>query len=442
MTLQAQRLQGLRLAVEGLVDGHDVVRLGRGGVDGRAAESAEPLLLQQQLPQVAPVPARLQERSEDLAGGRGEALAPVAEVQLGHPLPEHLRVLGVLVHDAVAALGPQAQVAPLHQAAHRDVGLVPLPQQLCPGHVQVLAPEVPGLDLPAPLLPLPEEGHAGLPALAPVAGLVPRFRITEGHGAGVAVEEGVVAVDAAGHGPLLPDGRLVAVEHLPAAVDDVQRRLAPGAELPDLGPGDALALPVLGTNGVEVRVDLVVGQAQQLRELAHHAEPILPLLEGALQNFGAPEELVGHVPQHAQAPVQRHLGLDPIVHHLHRLLRHGPVPRPIIKVGLLGDLHDHGAVFGVAHLAQSGGDDVAVRLHLAQRVVLAPQPVQRHGQEGLPLVGPAVAAPPADPDRHVGQVIGPLVSEEALPQLGHAVVAVRLQAAHRLLGAARRPPRA
>ena len=77
-----------------------------------------------------------------------------------------------------------------------------------------------------------------------------------------------------------------------------------------------------------------------------------------------------------------------------------------------------------------------MRLHLAQRVVLAPQPVQRHGQEGLPLVGPAVPAPPADPHRHVSQVIGPLVSEEALAQLGHAVVAVRLQAAHQLLGAA------
>ena len=101
----------------------------------------------------------------------------------------------------------------------------------------------------------------------------------------------MVAVDAAGHGPLLLDGRLVAVEHLPAAVHDVQ----PDAELPDLGPGDALALPVLGTNRVEGRVDLLIGQAQQLRELAHHAEPILSLLEGALQNFGAPEELVGHV---------------------------------------------------------------------------------------------------------------------------------------------------
>ena len=295
---------------------------------------------------------------------------------------------------------------------------------------------MPGLDLSAPLLPLPEEGHGGLPPIAAIAGLVPCLAVAEGHGAGVAVEEGVIAVDAAGHGPLLPDGRLVAVEHLPAAVDDVQRRLAPGAELPDLGPGDALALPVLGADRVEVGVDLLVGQAQQFRELAHHAEPILPLLEGALQNFGAPEELVGHVPQHAQAPVERHLGLDPIVHHLHGLLRHGPVPRGVVGVGLLGDLHDHGAVFGIAHLAQSGGDDVAVRLHLAQRVVLAPQAVQRHGQEGLPLVGPAVATPPADPHRHVSQVIGPLVSEEALPQLGHAVVAVRLQAAHQLLGAA------
>ena len=134
----------------------------------------------------------------------------------------------------------------------------------------------------------------------------------------------------------------------------------------DLGPGDALALPVLGTHGVEVRVDLFVGQAKQLRELAHHAEPILPLLEGALQNFGAPEELVGHVPQHAQAPVQRHLGLDAIVHDMHGLLRDGPVPRGVVGVGLLRELHDGGAVLGVAHLAQSGGDHViAVRLHLA-----------------------------------------------------------------------------
>ena len=156
-------------------------------------------------------------------------------------------------------------------------------------------PDRPGSRSSAPpgsgAAPLAAPGGSSPSPRTPVAGLVPRFRITEGHGAGVAVEEGVVAVDAAGHGPLLPDGRLVAVEHLPAAVDDVQRRLAPDAELPDLGPGDALALPVLGANGVEVRVDLLVGQAQQLRELAHHAEPILPLLEGALQNFGAPEEL-------------------------------------------------------------------------------------------------------------------------------------------------------
>ena len=75
-------------------------------------------------------------------------------------------------------------------------------------------------------------------------------------------------------------------------------------------------------------------------------------------------------------------------------------------------------------------------MRCAQRVVLAPQAVQRHRQESLPLVGLAAPAPPADPDRHVCQVIGPLVSEEALPQLGHPVLAVRLQAAHQLLGAA------
>ena len=195
--LQAQSLQGLPLAVEGLVDWDDVVRLSRGCFDGRAAQSAEPLLLQQQLPHVAPVPARLQERGEDLAGGRGQALTPVAEVQLGHPPLEHLRVFGILVHDAVAALGPQAQVPPLHQAAHRDLRLVPLPQQLCPDHAHVLAPEVPGLDLSAPLLPLPEEGHGGLAPIAAIAGLVPRLAVAEGHGAGVAVEEGVIAVDAA-----------------------------------------------------------------------------------------------------------------------------------------------------------------------------------------------------------------------------------------------------
>ena len=53
VALQAQSLQGLPLAVEGLVDWDDVVRLGRGGFDGRAAQRAEPLLLQQQLPHVA-----------------------------------------------------------------------------------------------------------------------------------------------------------------------------------------------------------------------------------------------------------------------------------------------------------------------------------------------------------------------------------------------------
>ena len=132
------------------------------------------------------------------------------------------------------------------------------------------------------------------------------------------------------------------------------------------------------------------------------------------------------------------MSATPIVHHLHGLLRDGPVPRGVVGIGFLRELHDGGAVLGVAHLAQRGSDHVAVRLHLAQRVVLTPQAVQRHGQEGLTLVGLAAPVPPADPDRHVGQVIGPLVSEEAPAQLGHLVLAVRLQAAHQLLGAARR----
>ena len=53
-------------------------------------------LLQQELLQVAPLPARLEERGEDLASGRGKALGPVVE-ELGHPLLEHLRIFGVLV---------------------------------------------------------------------------------------------------------------------------------------------------------------------------------------------------------------------------------------------------------------------------------------------------------------------------------------------------------
>ena len=98
---------------------------------------------------------------------------------------------------------------------------------------------------------------------------------------------------------MLALGGLVAVQHLPAAVHDEQGRLAPLAELADLLAGDALPLPVPGADGIEVAVDLLEGEPQQLRELAHHAEPVVPLLEGALQNLGAPEELepflLGHV---------------------------------------------------------------------------------------------------------------------------------------------------
>ena len=314
------------------MDWDDVVRLGRGGFDGRAAQSAEPLLLQQQLPHVAPVPARLQERGEDLAGGRGQALAPVAEVQLGHPPLEHLRVFGILVDDAVAALGPQAQVPPLHRASRPSAG-APAPAAL-----------------PGPRArPRTRSARArSLRATASTPGRGARWTPADRRDSWA--------------GPAPRRRRRTRRRRCGRRRRDRGRCSRPRAA----APGDALALPVLGADRVEVRVDLLAGQTKQLGELAHHAEPILPLLEGALQNFGAPEELVGHVPQHAQAPVERHLGLDPIVHHLHGLLRDGPVPRGVVGVGLLGDLHDHGAVFGIAHLAQSGGDDVAVRLHLAQ----------------------------------------------------------------------------
>ena len=229
------------------------------------------------------------------------------------------------MHDAVAPLDPEAQAAPLHQPAHGDAGLVPLAQQPRPRQLQVLGPEVPGLQLSLPLLPVPEEGRGGVPPLTPVARLVPRLAVAKDHGAGVPTKESesVVPIHAAGHGAVLALGGLAAVQHLPAA----QGRLAPLAELVDLLAGDALPHRK--------------GESQQLRELAHHAEPVVPLLEGALQNLAAPQKTGTTPPANAQGPVQRHLGLNSIVDHLHGLLGDAPVPGSVVHVDLLGELHDH-----------------------------------------------------------------------------------------------------
>ena len=146
------------------------------------------------------------------------------------------------------------------------------------------------------------KGHGGVPPpLAPVR-LVPRLAVIERNDARLALEEGVVALNVVvvGQRSLLLHGRFVAVEYLPAAVDDVQRRFAAHVELSNLGASDSFALLVSGTNGVEVRIDVREGQTQQLRELAHPTEPVVLLPEDTLQDLEAPEELVRYVPRFAQ----------------------------------------------------------------------------------------------------------------------------------------------
>ena len=201
-----------------------------------------------------------------------EALPPLDdEVELGHPSLQSLGVLRILV-------------------AHRDPGLVPLPAAGSSSR-SARAPRFPATPSS------PERAGRRTPSSRPdtwAGPAAPRRKRPRPLRFG-----SVVPIHAAGHGAVLALGGLVAVQHLPAAVHDEQGRLAPLAELADLLAGDALPLPVPGADGIEVAVDLLEGEPQQLRELAHHAEPVVPLLEGALQNLGAPEELepflLGHV---------------------------------------------------------------------------------------------------------------------------------------------------
>ena len=98
----------------------------------------------------------------------------------------------------------------------------------------------------------------------------------------------------------------------------------------------------------------IASKLQQLRHLAHHAEPVGALLEGALQDLRAPVELVGAARPAAGAASPLHL----VLRHLHRPLGDAPVPRRVVGVLLVRELHDDVAVLGVPHLAERSRDDV------------------------------------------------------------------------------------
>ena len=153
MTLQTQSLQGLPLAVEGLVDGHDVVRLGRGGVDGRCSSSSRS-------------PRSRREAKTSLAArGAGPANRSPAwpSTSRAPPRPRWLRYRHS-TKPRMATWGwcpcPSSSARATCRSWH----------QKCPGSIS-----------PRHSFQSRKEGHAGLAALPPVAGLVPRFRITEGH---------------------------------------------------------------------------------------------------------------------------------------------------------------------------------------------------------------------------------------------------------------------
>ena len=126
MALQAQGLQHLLLALQGLVHGHDVVELAAAQLDGGGAELALVVLLLQD-----PVPAapRIQAlRLEEVLEGL-QALAPVLQAQLLRPGLEDFGVLGVLRDDAVGGVpDAEAQGPPVAQGAHGDLALVALGQ--------------------------------------------------------------------------------------------------------------------------------------------------------------------------------------------------------------------------------------------------------------------------------------------------------------------------
>ena len=126
VALQAQGLQHLGLALQGLVHGHDVVELAAAQLDGGGAELALVVLLLH--PRIQAL--RLEEVLEGLGGGARQALAPVLQAQLLHPGLEDFGVLGVLRDDAVGGVpDAEAQGPPVAQGAHGDLGLVALGQQ-------------------------------------------------------------------------------------------------------------------------------------------------------------------------------------------------------------------------------------------------------------------------------------------------------------------------
>ena len=149
VALQAQGLQHLGLALQGLVHGHDV-ELAAAQLD--AGSSA----LQDPVPAALRIQALgVEEVLEGLGGGARQALAPVLQAQLLHPGLEDFGVLGVLRDDAVGGVpDAEAQGPPVAQGAHGDLGLVALGQQRGADAAQVLGPEVARLDAARPGAPL------------------------------------------------------------------------------------------------------------------------------------------------------------------------------------------------------------------------------------------------------------------------------------------------
>ena len=218
MALQAQGLQHLGLALQGLVHGDDVVEL--------AELALVVLLLQDPVPAAPRIQAlRLEQVLEGLGGGARQALAPVLQAQLLHPGLEDFGVLGVLRDDAVGGVpDAEPQGAPVAQGAHGHLGLVALGQQRGADAAQVLGPEVARLDAARPGAPLGEGRHRGFLPVAAVVGDRP----------GRPVEVGVRLVAREGHGPVLLDRGLVGVQELAAAADEEHwgrraRRRTPGS---------------------------------------------------------------------------------------------------------------------------------------------------------------------------------------------------------------------
>ena len=430
VALQAQGLQHLGLALQGLVHGNDVVKLAAAQLDGGGAELALVILfLEDPVPAASRIQApRFEEVLEGFGGGAGQALAPVLQPELLHPGLQDLGVLGVLRDDAVGGVpDAEPQGPPVAQRAHGHLGLVALGQERGADLAEVLGPEVARRDAAGPGAPLGEGWHRGRFPVAAVEALVARDVVAVGDRPSRLVEVGVGLVAREGHGPVLLDRRLVGVQQLAAAADEEHRSAAPGAELPDLQGGDAPLLPALVADG------LGQGELQELGQLPGHAELVVAGLEGAGQDLGAVVELVAYFAEGAHGLPQGDLHLGPVVHDLQSLLGEGPVPGGVVAVHFLADLHDRVAVAGVIQLPQSGLLHAGVGLLVAEAVGLPGEGAVDHGdgEEVVALVGPAgVAAPLAgagDPHGDVGQPVRVLLAEKRLAQLGEVVVAVGLQ---------------